>query len=436
MYEKSKALFDRAQQFIPGGVNSPVRAFKAVGGTPVFFEKAEGSTLYDVDGNQYVDYVSSWGPMILGHAFPPVIEAVKKAAEKSTSFGAPTEIEIHLAELMQQMVPNLERVRMVNSGTEACMSAIRVARGFTGRDKIIKFEGNYHGHGDSFLIKAGSGAMTFGTPSSPGVTQGTVKDTLNAQYNDIESVKQLFEAHKGEIAALIIEPVAGNMGCVPPAEGFLQELRSLCDAEGTVLIFDEVMCGFRVAPGGAQQRYGVNADLITYGKIIGAGLPVGAYGGRADIMNTVSPMGPVYQAGTLSGNPLAMSAGFALLSELHKNPSIYEELDQKTAHLEEWLHRVFKHHEIPHNFNRVGSMLGIFFCDGPVTDFESCSRTDTEVFGRFFHGMLKRGVYLPPSAFESLFLSNALTQAQIDHTIEAAEDTAEELAQHSQHTAG
>jgi glutamate-1-semialdehyde 2,1-aminomutase len=436
MYEKSKALFDRAQQFIPGGVNSPVRAFKAVGGTPVFFEKAEGSTLYDVDGNQYVDYVSSWGPMILGHAFPPVIEAVRKAAEKSTSFGAPTEMEIHLAELMQQMVPNLERVRMVNSGTEACMSAIRVARGFTGRDKIIKFEGNYHGHGDSFLIKAGSGAMTFGTPSSPGVTQGTVKDTLNAQYNDIESVKQLFDAHKGEIAALIIEPVAGNMGCVPPAEGFLQELRSLCDAEGTVLIFDEVMCGFRVAPGGAQQRYGVNADLITYGKIIGAGLPVGAYGGRADIMNTVSPMGPVYQAGTLSGNPLAMSAGFALLSELHKNPSIYEELDQKTAHLEEWLHRVFKHHEIPHNFNRVGSMLGIFFCDGPVTDFESCSRTDTEVFGRFFHGMLKRGVYLPPSAFESLFLSNALTQAQIDHTIEAAEDTAEELAQHSQHAAG
>lgn len=434
MYDKSKTLFERAQHFIPGGVNSPVRAFKAVGGTPVFFEKAEGATLYDADGNEYVDYVGSWGPMILGHAFPPVVEAVKKAAEKSTSFGAPTEMEIHLAELMQQMVPNLERVRMVNSGTEACMSAIRVARGYTGRDKIVKFEGNYHGHGDSFLIKAGSGAMTFGTPSSPGVTQGTVKDTLNAQYNDIESVKQLFEAHKGEIAALIIEPVAGNMGCVPPAEGFLQELRSLCDAEGTVLIFDEVMCGFRVAPGGAQQRYNVAADLVTFGKIIGAGMPVGAYGGKADIMNTVSPMGPVYQAGTLSGNPLAMSAGYALLSELHRNPAIYDELDQKTAHLEEWLHRVFKHHEITHSFNRVGSMLGIFFCDEPVTDFESCSKTDTEIFGRFFHGMLKRGVYLPPSAFESLFLSNALTQAQIDHTIEAAEDTAEELAEYAQQT--
>ncbi|MFW6347770.1 MAG: glutamate-1-semialdehyde 2,1-aminomutase [Cyclonatronaceae bacterium] len=436
MYEKSKALFERAQKFIPGGVNSPVRAFKAVGGTPIFFEKAEGATLYDADGNQYVDYVGSWGPMILGHAWPPVVEAVKKAAENSTSFGAPTEMEIHLAELMQQMVPNLERVRMVNSGTEACMSAIRVARGYTGRDKIIKFEGNYHGHGDSFLIKAGSGAMTFGTPSSPGVTQGTVKDTLNAQYNDIDSVKQLFETHKGEIAALIIEPVAGNMGCVPPAEGFLQELRSLCDAEGTVLIFDEVMCGFRVAPGGAQQRYGVNADLITYGKIIGAGLPVGAYGGKADIMNTVSPVGPVYQAGTLSGNPLAMNAGYALLSELHQNPAIYEELDQKASHVEEWLHRVFKHHEIPHSFNRVGSMIGVFFCDGPVTDFQSCSKTDTEMFGRFFHGMLKRGVYFPPSAYESLFLSNALTQAQIDHTIEAAEDTAEELAAYSEHTAG
>lgn len=428
MYEKSKALYERAQQFIPGGVNSPVRAFKAVGGTPVFFEKAKGSVLYDADGNSYIDYVGSWGPMILGHAWPPVVEAVQKAAERSTSFGAPTELEIQLAELIQQMVPGLDKIRMVNSGTEACMSAIRVARGFTGRDKIIKFEGNYHGHGDSFLIKAGSGAMTFGTPSSPGVTKGTAQDTLTANFNDLEDVKRLFAENKGEIAALIIEPIAGNMGCVPPAEGFLQGLRDVCTAEGAVLIFDEVMCGFRVAPGGAQQLYGVQADLVTFGKIIGAGLPVGAYGGREEIMKVVSPVGPVYQAGTLSGNPLAMSAGLALLTELHNNPAIYEELEHKTAHLEEWLHRVFKHHEITHTFNRVGSMLGIFFCEDEVTDFASCSKTDAELFGRFFHGMLKRGVYLPPSAFESLFLSNAITQEQLDHTVNAADETAEEIA--------
>ncbi|MCH8558831.1 MAG: glutamate-1-semialdehyde 2,1-aminomutase, partial [Balneolia bacterium] len=291
MYDKSKALFERAQHFIPGGVNSPVRAFKAVGGTPVFFERAKGAMLYDADGNEYIDYVGSWGPMILGHAWDPVIEAVKKAAEKSTSFGAPTEVEIELAELIKEMVPGLDKVRMVNSGTEACMSAIRVARGFTGRDKIIKFEGNYHGHGDSFLIKAGSGAMTFGTPSSPGVTRGTAQDTLTANYNDLEDVKRLFEENKGEVAALILEPIAGNMGCVPPNPGFLEGLRELCTKEGTVLIFDEVMCGFRVAPGGAQELYGVQADLVTYGKIIGAGLPVGAYGGKEEIMNVVSPVG-------------------------------------------------------------------------------------------------------------------------------------------------
>lgn len=436
MYDKSKALFERAQHFIPGGVNSPVRAFKAVGGTPVFFERAKGAMLYDADGNEYIDYVGSWGPMILGHAWDPVIEAVKKAAEKSTSFGAPTEVEIELAELIKEMVPGLDKVRMVNSGTEACMSAIRVARGFTGRDKIIKFEGNYHGHGDSFLIKAGSGAMTFGTPSSPGVTKGTAKDTLTANYNDLEDVKRLFEENKGEVAALILEPIAGNMGCVPPNPGFLEGLRELCTKEGTVLIFDEVMCGFRVAPGGAQELYGVQADLVTYGKIIGAGLPVGAYGGKEEIMNVVSPVGPVYQAGTLSGNPLAMNAGLALLSELHNNRTIYDDLEQKTAHLEEWLHRVFKHHEITHTFNRVGSMLGIFFCEDNVTDFESCSKTDVEVFGRFFHGMLKRGVYLPPSAYESLFLSNALTQDHIDQTVEAAEETAEELAAFIHQAAG
>lgn len=433
MYERSQALFERAQKFIPGGVNSPVRAFKAVGGTPVFFERAEGSVLYDADGNSYVDYVGSWGPMLLGHAWPPVVKAVQQAAERSTSFGAPTELEIQLAELIQQMVPGLDKVRMVNSGTEACMSAIRVARGYTGRDKIIKFEGNYHGHGDSFLIKAGSGAMTFGTPSSPGVTKGTAQDTLTANFNDLEDVKRLFAENKGQIAALIIEPIAGNMGCVPPAEGFLQGLRDICTAEGAVLIFDEVMCGFRVAPGGAQQLYGVQADLVTFGKIIGAGLPVGAYGGKEDIMRVVSPLGPVYQAGTLSGNPLAMSAGLALLTELHQNPAIYEALEHKTAYLEEWLHRVFKHHEVTHCFNRVGSMLGIFFCEGPVTDFESCSKTDVDFFGRFFHGMLKRGVYLPPSAFESLFLSNAITQEQLDHTVNAADETVEELIQQAQH---
>ncbi len=430
-YTISNTLYKRAQQFIPGGVNSPVRAFKAVGGTPVFFEKAEGAVLHDADGNSYIDYVGSWGPMILGHAWPPVVEAVQKAAERSTSFGAPTEVEIQLAELIKEMVPGIDKIRMVNSGTEACMSAVRVARGYTGRDKIIKFEGNYHGHGDSFLIKAGSGAMTFGTPSSPGVTKGTAQDTLTAQFNHLDDVERLLEENKDEVAAIILEPIAGNMGCVPPADGFLQGLRDLCDKHGTVLIFDEVMCGFRVAPGGAQELYGVQADLVTYGKIIGAGLPVGAYGGKDEIMSMVSPLGPVYQAGTLSGNPLAMHAGLALLSELHTNRAIYDELEQKTVHLEEWLHRIFKHHEIAHTMNRVGSMLGIFFCDEEVTDFESCSKTDTELFRKFFHGMLKRGVYLPPSAYESLFLSNALSQEHLDETVAAADETAEELAAHA-----
>lgn len=428
MFERSKTLFERAQNFIPGGVNSPVRAFKAVGGTPVFFEKADGAILYDADGNTYIDYVGSWGPMLLGHAWPPVIEAVKKAAEKSTSFGAPTEVEIELAELIIKMVPGIDKIRMVNSGTEACMSAIRVARGFTGRDKIIKFEGCYHGHGDSFLIKAGSGALTFGTPSSPGVTKGTAQDTLTADFNDLADVQRLFDENKGQIAALIVEPVPGNMGCIPPAPGFLQGLREICTQEGTVLIFDEVMSGFRVAPGGAQEVYGVTADLCTYGKIIGAGLPVGAYGGRGEIMDFVSPTGPVYQAGTLSGNPLAMHAGLALLTELHENRAIYDELDQKTTHLEEWLHRVFKHHEIPHTMNRVGSMLGIFFTDKPVVDFATASTTDTETFKKFFHGMLKRGVYLPPSAYESLFLSNAITYEHLDHTVNAADEVAETIA--------
>jgi glutamate-1-semialdehyde 2,1-aminomutase len=420
MLETSQKLFERAQQFIPGGVNSPARAFKSVGGTPVFFDHASGAKLTDVDGKEYIDYVGSWGPMIMGHAYPPVVDAVKEAAEKSTSFGAPTEIEIKMAELVQSMVPNIDKVRMVNSGTEATMSAIRVARGYTKRDKIIKFEGNYHGHGDSFLIKAGSGALTLGDPDSPGVTKGTAKDTLTATYNDVESVRELFEANPEDIAAVIVEPVAGNMGCIPPVEGFLQGLRELCDEFGSVLIFDEVMTGFRVAPGGAQERYDVWADLVTYGKIIGAGLPVGAFGGKAEIMNVVSPVGPVYQAGTLSGNPLAMSAGYALLSELKANPEYYAELTKQTQALCTGLNEIFTLQEVDAQIHQVGAMMGVFFTDERVTDFESANTTDQELFKQFFHHMLKNGVYLPPSAFESWFLSTKHTPELIAETLEAA----------------
>ncbi|MGM0587206.1 MAG: glutamate-1-semialdehyde 2,1-aminomutase [Bacteroidota bacterium] len=420
MLETSQKLFERAQQFIPGGVNSPARAFKSVGGTPVFFEKANGATLTDVDGKEYIDYVGSWGPMIMGHAYPPVVDAVKEAAEKSTSFGAPTEIEIKMAELVQSMVPNIDKVRMVNSGTEATMSAIRVARGYTKRDKIIKFEGNYHGHGDSFLIKAGSGALTLGDPDSPGVTQGTAKDTLTATFNDVDSVRKLFEANREEIAAVIVEPVAGNMGCIPPVDGFLQGLRDLCDEFGAVLIFDEVMTGFRVAPGGAQERYDVWADLVTYGKIIGAGLPVGAFGGKAEIMNVVSPVGPVYQAGTLSGNPLAMSAGYALLSELKAHPVHYAGLTERTKQLCDGLEQLFELQEVDAQIHQVGAMMGVFFTDQKVTDFESANTTDQELFKQFFHHMLENGVYLPPSPFESWFVSTKHTEALIDQTLEAA----------------
>ena len=423
MLETSKKLYDRAQQFIPGGVNSPARAFNSVGGSPVFIESARGSVITDVDGKEYIDYVGSWGPMILGHAFEPVVEAVQKAAEKSTSFGAPTQVEVKMAELVKQMVPGVDKIRMVNSGTEATMSAIRVARGYTGRDKIIKFEGNYHGHGDSFLIKAGSGALTLGSPSSPGVTGGTAKDTLVAQFNDLHSVKELIKEHNGDIAGIIVEPVAGNMGCIPPKTGFLEGLREICDAEDIVLIFDEVMTGFRVAKGGAQQRYGVTADLITYGKIIGGGLPVGAYGGREEVMNVVSPVGPVYQAGTLSGNPLAMAAGRALLSELHENSRHYDELEEKAAHLLNGLNKVFGDHDIPVTINQVGSMISVFFTNEEVWDFETANTTDQAQFKAFFHGMLERGIYLPPSPFESWFLSNAHTYSQLDETIEAAAST-------------
>lgn len=423
MLLKSEYLYNRAQKFIPGGVNSPARAFKSVGGVPVFFKKAKGSIITDEDGNEYIDYVGSWGPMILGHAHPTVIKAVQDASFNSTSFGAPTEIEIEMAELVQTMVPNVEKVRMVNSGTEACMSAIRVARGYTGKDKIIKFEGNYHGHGDSFLIKAGSGALTLGKPSSPGVTKGTAKDTLNADYNDLDSVKKLLKKNKDNVAAIIVEPVAGNMGCIPPQPGFLEGLRELCDEHETVLIFDEVMTGFRLARGGAQERFDVWADLVTFGKIIGGGLPVGAFGGKKEIMDVVAPVGPVYQAGTLSGNPLAMSAGYAQLSTLEKHPELYVDLEEKAEYLTKNLRKVLKNHELDFYMNQVGSMTSIYFTDQKVTGFKTANTTNQVLFKYFFHEMLKRGVYLPPSPFESWFLATTLTNDMLDKTAEAADES-------------
>jgi glutamate-1-semialdehyde 2,1-aminomutase len=422
MLSNSQKLFERAQTFIPGGVNSPARAFKSVGGTPVFFEKAKGSLITDADGNEYIDFVGSWGPMIMGHAHPAVIKAVQDASFNSTSFGAPTGIEIDMAELVRTMVPNVEKVRMVNSGTEACMSAVRVARGYTGKEKIIKFEGNYHGHADSFLIKAGSGALTLGSPSSPGVTEGTAKDTLVADYNNLDSVKKLLEKHKDEVAAIILEPVAGNMGCIPPVEGFLAGLRELCDKHEAVLIFDEVMTGFRLSRGGAQERYDVWADLVTFGKIIGGGLPVGAFGGRKDVMAVVAPEGPVYQAGTLSGNPIAMQAGFTQLNLLERHPEYYVELEEKSEYLAKRLRAVLNQHGVDHHINRVGSMVSIFFTDAIVTDFNTANQTDQAFFRLFFHEMLKRGIYLPPSPFESWFLATSHTSEMLDKTIIAADE--------------
>jgi glutamate-1-semialdehyde 2,1-aminomutase len=426
-YKRSSELFDEANKYIPGGVNSPVRAFKSVGGTPVFIEKAKGSILTDADGNEYIDYISSWGPMILGHAYPKVIEAIKEKVEHSTSFGAPTELEIDIAKLIVEMVPNIDKVRMVNSGTEACMSAIRVARGYTGRNKFIKFEGCYHGHSDSFLIKAGSGASTFGMPNSPGVTPGTAKDTLTAKYNDIEGVKQLVADNKDEIAAIIIEPIAGNMGCVLPKKGFLEDLRALCDQEGILLIFDEVMTGFRMAKGGAQEVLGIKADLVTFGKVIGGGMPVGAYAGPDEIMKVVSPVGPVYQAGTLSGNPIAMIAGYTLLKELNENPSHFTELNEKTEYLHKGLDEVLAASGFDYKINRCGSMISIFFTDTDVVDFDTAATANNEKFPQFFHEMLKRGIYLPPSSFESYFLSNSLSYEMLDKTIAAAKDSLEAM---------
>lgn len=418
---KSKELFSRAQASIPGGVNSPVRAFKSVGGTPLFMRRAKGAYMYDADGNQYIDYIASWGPMIMGHAFEPVVEAIQKKVVDSTSFGAPTELEIEMAELVKSMVPNVDLIRMVSSGTEACMSAIRLARGYTGRNKIIKFEGCYHGHADSFLVKAGSGVATFNIQTVPGVTAGVAADTLTAAYNDLEAVQQLAKDHKGEIAAIIIEPVAGNMGCILAREGFVEGLRKLCDAEGIVFIFDEVMTGFRLAQGGAQERLRVAADLVTYGKVIGAGMPVGAFGGKKEIMQHIAPLGNVYQAGTLSGNPLAMVAGFTLLTYLKANPSVYTELEEKGAYLKNGLQKVLEASRMPFVINHMGSMISVHFSDKPVTDFASAAAADNAFFNKYFHAMLDSGIYLPPSAFESWFLSNALSKEDLDRTINATQ---------------
>ena len=422
-YQRSSALYQAAQKVIPGGVNSPVRAFKAVGGTPIFVEKAKGAYLYDEDGNRLIDYISSWGPVILGHAFEPVIKAVIERAKLGTSFGMPTALETEIASLAVQMVPNIDKIRFVNSGTEACMSAIRLARGVTGREKIIKFAGCYHGHSDSFLIQAGSGAVTFGSPNSPGVTQGTAKDTLLAKYNDLESVAEIFKVNENQIAAIIVEPVAGNMGCIPPKEGFLEGLRSFCDAKGALLVFDEVMTGFRLASGGAQEKLGVKADIITFGKVLGGGLPVGAFAAKNEIMQHLAPEGPVYQAGTLSGNPLAMAAGLAMLSELNKNPSIFSSLEAKTQTLHEGMESILLRKGMPFQINRFGSMISLHFTAEEVVDFETAALGNNDFFKKYFHGMLDEGIYLPPSAFESYFLNDALSMEDIYFTLKVFEKT-------------
>jgi len=419
MRDNSRQLFEKAQQYIPGGVNSPVRAFRAVGGTPVFIKAAKGPYLYDEDGNEYIELINSWGPMVLGHAHELVEKAVSDALQYSFSFGAPTRREVEIAELIVSMVPSVEKIRMVNSGTEATMSAIRLARGYTGRDKIIKFEGCYHGHGDSFLIAAGSGAVTFGTPDSPGVPRGVANDTLTARYNDLTHVKELVDANPKQIAAIILEPVAGNMGCVLPADGFLQGLRDLCTREGILLIFDEVMTGFRLSRGGAQERFGITPDLTTLGKIIGGGMPVGAYGGRREIMDFVSPAGPVYQAGTLSGNPIAMAAGYAMLDYLNQHPETYEQLDAIGARVAEGIRTGLQKHRLDFTVNHIGSMLTLFFTNQHVHDFDSAKTSDTGLFGKYFHAMLNEGVYLAPSQFESLFFSTALEESHIQRILEA-----------------
>lgn len=415
----SKQLFEKAKNYIPGGVNSPVRAFSAVGGDPLFITKAKGAHIYDEDGNAFIELINSWGPMILGHANEIIEKAVYDAVKGSLSFGAPTRKEVEIAELICQMIPSVEKVRMVNSGTEATMSAIRLARGYTGRDKIIKFEGCYHGHGDSFLIAAGSGALTMGVPNSPGVTAGTAADTLIAKYNHIDSVEELVTNNKDQVAAIIVEPVPGNMGCILPQNNFLQKLRDICDREGIVLIFDEVMTGFRLAKGGAQEVFNVKADLTTLGKIIGGGMPVGAYGGKREIMDFVSPQGPVYQAGTLSGNPIAMAAGFAMLDHLNSTPSVYDQLEKITAKIKEGFSQNFKAIGRHYAINQIGSMICLFFTESEVSDFENARKSDTALFGKYFNKMLEQGVYIAPSQFEALFVSTAIDENLADKIIEA-----------------
>lgn len=418
-YQRSSQLFIEAEKVIPGGVNSPVRAFKYVGGTPIFVKEAKGAYLYDEDGNKLIDYINSWGPMILGHAYEPVVNAVIEKAKKGTSFGMPTALETEIAQLAVSMVPGIDKIRFVNSGTEACMSAIRLARGYTKRDKIIKFAGCYHGHSDSFLIQAGSGATTFGSPNSPGVTQGTAKDTLLAVYNDIQNIKALIDANPNEIAAIIIEPVAGNMGCIPPKKDYLQSLRNLCTANGILLIFDEVMTGFRLAKGGAQELYNIQADIVTFGKVIGGGLPVGAFAARAEIMNYLAPIGPVYQAGTLSGNPLAMAAGLAMLQSINQDADLFNRLDQKTAYLEKGMAQKLTENKIDFTINRVGSMISVHFAKDEVVDLKSAAKGDNDTFKKFFHGLLQEGIYIAPSAYETWFITDALTYDDLDFTIEA-----------------
>lgn len=419
---KSKYLFERALHHLPGGVNSPVRSFKSVGGTPVFIKEGIGAYLIDEDGNRYIDYINSWGPMILGHAFGPVVEAIRERAVHSTSFGAPTKLEIDMAELIKSMVPSVDQLRMVSSGTEACMSAIRLARGYTGKNKFIKFDGCYHGHADPFLVNAGSGVATMNIQSVPGVPTAVARDTLTAPYNNLASVEELIIRYHNEIAAIIIEPVAGNMGCILPAKGFLEGLRTLCDKNNILLIFDEVMTGFRLAPGGAQELYNIKADLVTYGKIIGGGLPVGAFGGSMDIMQHIAPLGKVYQAGTLSGNPIAMIAGYTLLKELKDNPSFYFKLETSTKQLTKGISEELTQKGIDHTINQLGSMMSIHFDSDPVIDFDGAKKCNTALFSTFFHHMLDHGVYLPPSPFESWFISTAITEIEIAATIEAVKN--------------
>lgn len=418
--KRSTQLFEEAQNYIPGGVNSPVRAFKAVGGNPLFIKRAHGAYMIDEDDNQYIDLINSWGPMILGHGNEQIQEAVAQAIKDSLSFGAPTAMEVKMAELICDMVPSIDKVRMVNSGTEATMSAIRLARGYTGKSKIIKFEGCYHGHGDSFLIAAGSGAITLGEPNSPGVTKGVAQDTITVPFNDLNKVHEAVAASRGNIAAIIVEPVAGNMGCVLPKDGFLEGLRSICDAEGIVLIFDEVMTGFRLSKAGAQGVFNVQADITTLGKIIGGGMPVGAYGGKREIMDFVSPVGPVYQAGTLSGNPVAMAAGYAMLSQINDNETLYNDLALITSKLENGFQDILDELSLPYTINRIGSMISLFFTYKKVVDFDTAKSSNLSLFGKYFRNMLDNGVYLPPSQFETYFVSTAITKEIADDIIDAS----------------